>query len=235
METTQQTTRRLVALSAVVLLCAAVPHYRLDRPAPAIQMPHGASGVSGSSLLPSSIGKFRVVNRWRIPMRDNIVEEGGTYKNDEGNVVAQIALRTNNPGTHNGLRCYLARGLTLHRQFLERVASADSAGDFNISFVSDESLAGAGEKYLLIATTECRAGGCTETPLESTNRLQFLWKGDDPNPPTLDSQPVVPLSVLLQPPEGSSDGWTQEQALQQFRELMSNFKLLPLRNAYSPK
>ena len=235
METTQQTTRRLVALSAVVLLCAAVPHYRLDRPAPTIQVRHAASGVSGSSLLPPSIGKFRVVNRWRTPMRDNIVEEGGIYKKDEENVVAQIALLTNSPRTHNGLVCYLARGLTLQRQFLERVASADSAGDFNISFVSDESLAGAGEKYLLIATTECGAGGCTETPLESTNRLQFLWRGDDPNPPTLESQPVVPLSVLLQPPEGSSERWTQEQALQQFRELMSNFKLLPLRNAYSPK
>jgi hypothetical protein len=168
-------------------------------------------------------------------MSDNIVEEGGIYQKDEGNVVAQIALLINSPRTHNGLICYLARGLRLQRQFRERVASADSAADFNISFVSDESLAGAGEKYLLIATTECRAGGCTETPLESTNRLQFLWRGDDPTPPTLESQPVVPLSVLLQSPEGSSDRWSQEHALQQFRELISNFKLLPLRNAYSPK
>ena len=113
------------------------------------------------------------------------------YQNDEGNVVAQIALRTNAPGTHNGLKCYLARGLPLQRQFLEHVAAADSAGDFNIAFVGDESLTGTGEKYL-------------------------------------------PLSVILQSTERSSDKWNEEHALQQFRELMSNFKLLPLRNAYPP-
>lgn len=168
-------------------------------------------------------------------MDNNIVEEGGMYRNDEGSVVAQIALRTNTPGTHNGLRCYLARGLTLQRQFLEQVAAADSAGDFNIAFVGDESLTGAGEKSLLIATTECRAGGCAETPLQSTNRFQLLWRRDDPNSPTLESQFVVPFSVILQSAEGSSGRWNQEYALQQFRELMSNFKLLPLRNAYSAK
>jgi hypothetical protein len=168
-------------------------------------------------------------------MDDKMVEEGGMYQNEEGSVVAQIALRTNDHGTHNGLKCYLTRGLTLQRQFLEQVATADSAGDFNIAFVSDESLTGAGEKYLLIATTECRAGGCTETPLESTNRFQVLWRGDDPNRATHESQFVVPLSVILQSTEGSSERWSQEHALQQFRELMSNFKLLPLRNAYSPK
>ena len=218
----------------MVLLCAAVPHYRWDRAAPTIQTPPASGGVSVSSLLPASIGKFRVVNRWRAQMTDNIVEEGGMYQNDEGNVVAQIALRTNAPGTHNGLKCYLARGLPLQRQFLEHVAAADSASDFNIAFVGDESLTGAGEKYLLIATTECRAGGCTETPLERTNEFQVLWRRDDPNRPTLESHLAVPLSVILQSTERSSDKWNQDHALQQFRELMSNFKLLPLRNAYPP-
>jgi hypothetical protein len=233
METIQQTIRRLVALSAVVLLCAAVPRYRFDRSAPTIQKPHAASGVSVSSLLPSSIGEFRVVRRWRTQMGNNVAENGGMYQNQEGNVVAQIALLTDFLGPHNGLKCYLARGLPLQRQSLERVAAADSASDFNIAFVSDESLTGAGEKYLLIATTECRAGGCTETPVERTNSLRVFWKWEDPDRPRRESH-VVPLSVILQSTEGSSDRWSQEHALQQFRELMSNFKLLPLRNANLP-
>lgn len=231
---TSQTIRKLIAFSAVVLVGGAVPHYWWDRSPHAEGMPHLAGGLSAEALLPPSIGKFHAVDRWRLPQDRGVIEEGATYQDSEGRVSAQVDLRTNNVGVHNGLACYMVRGMTLQRSLLERVTAADSMGDFNIAFVKDDSLEGTGQSDVLIATTQCTAAGCTELPLRMTNGIQLIW------PDTLWQQPLrfwyeplVPLSVKLQTRERSQDGWDQQQALKEFRELMANFKLLPLRNLYA--
>lgn len=155
------------------------------------------------------------------------------YQYAEGKLLAQIVLRTNDFGGHNGLACYLVRGVSLQTQFLDRVRAADSVANFNIAFVKDESLAGAGHADLLIATTECRATGCTEIPVRMSNDFRIMWPNAIWHPENNIYQYVVPLSVTLQSLE-YQDGWDQTQALAQFHELMTRFKLLPLRSFYSP-
>ena len=231
---TSQSKHKFVAFSALVLLGGAIPHYWWDGPARAHGPVDVSSNVSAETLLPPSIGKFHAVDRWRLPQGRGVIEEGATYQDSEGKLTAQIDLRTNNVGVHNGLACYMVRGMTLQRSFLERVTAADSTGDFNIAFVKDDSFEGAGQSDLLIATTQCTAAGCTELPLRMTKGIQLVWPDALwQQPLRFWYQPLVPLSVKLQAGEHFQNGWDQQQALKEFRELMANFKLLPLRNLYA--
>lgn len=230
METVQQTTRKLAALAAVILLCAVAPQHWSDRSAPA--RPGSTSrGVSPESLLPFSLGKFHVVNRWTFPKKGNPAEIGAIYQDAEARHIAQVSIHF---GPHDGLRCYLARGIPVRRQSLESLSAADSIADFNIAYLIDESLTGAGRATLLMATTTCTAGGCSESSVPRTGGLRLIWPSLTVESGKFLEQAAVPLSVTLQSQEYPADGWDEKHALEQLRELISNFRLLPLRDVYVP-
>ena len=91
METVQQTTRKLVAFSALVLLGAGFPHYSWDRPEP-LHSRHASREGSPEYLLPSTIGEFHVVERRTFPQKGDLAEIGAIYQDTEGKYLAQIAI-----------------------------------------------------------------------------------------------------------------------------------------------
>jgi hypothetical protein len=187
------------------------------------------SHLSLCCLSPSA--KFHLVNRWTFPEKGNPAEIGAIYQDAEARHLAQISIHF---GPHDGLICYLARGIPLRRQFLQSLAAADSIADFNIAFLIDESLAGAGQATLLMATTTCTAGGCSESSMPRTGGLRLIWPPFTRENGQFLEQAAVPLSVTLQSREYQADGCDEKHALQQLRELLSNFRLLPLRDVYAP-
>jgi len=166
-------------------------------------------------------------------LEHGVIEEGAIYRDAIGKQMAQIALQLNRSGAHNGLACYLSHGIPLQKQHIEQVRASDSEADFNIAFVSDQSLTGAGQATLLIATTECMPGGCTEAPMKHSYGVSILRSEFDKNDRRFKNQLLVPLSITLQSLEPSGNALDQEHALRQFRELVSSFGLLPLRTAHS--
>lgn len=226
METIQQTTRKLVAFSALVLLGAGFPHYSWDRPEP--RHSHYASSESSSEyLLPSTIGEFHVVERRTFPKKGDLIQIGAIYQDTERKHLAQIAIHI---GPHDGLWCYIARGVPLERELLEPATTADSVANFNIAFLRDESLTGSGRANLLMAFTDCMATGCTAPQTQTTSGLQVVlptWARQDRR--SLE-QCTLPLSITLQSLSEPANKWSEQDALKQFRALIANFRLLPLRN-----
>ena len=218
MENLQKTIRKLVAFAALVVVLAGIPHFLLDRSPRVIR----TAGGSYEYLLPEEIGKFHVLNRWK-----NAIEQGAIYQDRNGKQIAQFAIMINAPGRHDGLNCYLARGIPLQSLQSEHLQAADSTANFEVGFIGDQSLnGGLGHSVLFIASTQCDAEVCTQAPAPMSMGLQMTWlrpakiHHDDAEQPR-----VVPVSITFQ----SFDAEGADQALLQFRELMSNFKLVPLR------
>jgi hypothetical protein len=228
METVKQRAQKLAAFSAVVLLGAALPYYRWEQPVP-VHPPHATSRVSPEDLLPFSIGEFHVVDRWTFPQKGGPVEIGAIYQDAAGKHLAQIAIHI---GPHDGLRCYIARGVPLKGQFEEQVVAADSVADFNISLLGDESMAGVGQTNLLMASSDCAATGCAATPRQGNGGLRIVFPILAPESEEFSDQHTLSLFITLQSHEHSTDGWDEQHAVNQFGALMANFRLLPLRNLY---
>jgi hypothetical protein len=228
METVKQRAQKFAAFSAVVLLGAAFPHYWWGQTVP-VHPRHATGGVSPEDLLPLSIGEFHVVDRWTFPQKGDPAEIGAIYQDAAGKHLAQIAIHM---GPHDGASCYIARGIPLQRQFEEQVAAADSVADFNISLLGDESMAGLGQRSLLMATSACTATGCAAAPRQRNDGLRIVFPKLAPGSDEFSDPRTLSLSIVLQSHEHSADGRDEQHAAEQFRALMTNFRLLPLRNFY---
>jgi hypothetical protein len=228
MEESQQTIRKLVAFTALVLVLAGVPHFLLDRKAAIVPRPQ----QSYEYLLPAAIGKFHVVNRWRNVKESPVIEQGATYQDASGAQTAQFDIMIHDSRDHNGLLCYITRGMPLRGRRTEQVQAVDSTANFDVGFIGDQSLNGAGRSTLFIASTECAHGGCRQAPLpqQSSTGPHIVWlPSAKAQRIRADAASFVPLSVTFQSFGNNGETQDQEQALLQFRELISNFKLAPLR------
>jgi hypothetical protein len=228
METVKQRAQKLAAFSAVVLLGAAFPYYWWEQTVP-VHPPHATSEKSLEHLLPFSIGEFHVVDRWTFPQKGDPVEIGAIYQDAAGKHLAQIAIHM---GSHNGIECYIARGIPLQSQFEEQVIAADSVADFNVALLGDESMAGLGQTNLLMASSDCTATGCAGTPRQSNDGLRIVFPIVASESEEFPDQRTLALSITLQSHEHFADGRDEQHAVKQFRALMANFRLLPLRNFY---
>jgi len=232
MEQSQQATRKLVAFAAVVVLCAGAPHFLLDRRS----LPHQESRSqqdSPETFLPAIIGDFHVVSRNRNILPRQEIEHVAIYQDRTGTQTAQFDVRVNS-SAHNGLACYLMRGMTVQWKRTEEVQSADSIGSFEISSIADQSITGSGRSALFMASTECTPEHCSESPLKVENRPELVWSGSDSEAHgTPRSREVVPLSITFQSVGEGGNVQDQKQALSQFRKLISSFKLAPLRELSS--
>ncbi|WP_158750607.1 hypothetical protein [Acidobacterium sp. S8] len=168
------------------------------------------------------------MNRWINP-QGSVVEQGAIYQDASGRQTAQFDIMIN-AGAHNGLACYLTRGMVLESRRAERVQAADSSAIFDVGFIGDQSLSGAGHSTLFIASTVCGAGGCGEAPLLIKDAPQIVWSraAKAQREPAYQSRPI-PLSITFQSVGGTGNAGDQEQAVLQFRDLISKFKLVPLR------
>jgi len=181
-------------------------------------------------LLPAELGKFHVVNRWKSALQKPIVEQGAIYQDLTGKLTAQFAIMINFSGDHNGLNCYLAHGMPLQSHRTERVQAADSSAIFDVGIMGDQSVIGAAHSTLFIASTECGTQGCRQPPFLANAAPRIVW-----SPPTnaqrdsADKSQSIPLSITFQSAGGTGDAQDQEQAMLQFRDLVSKFKLVPLR------
>ncbi|WP_158747920.1 hypothetical protein [Acidobacterium sp. S8] len=211
-----QTIRKLVPFATLVVVLAGVPHFLLDRK-PRVNQ---TAGRSYEYLLPEEIGQFHVLNRWK-----NAIEQGAIYQDRNAKQVVQFDIRINSPGSHDGLSCYLARGMSLQSLQFEHLQTADSTANFEVDFIGDQSLNGLGHSVLFIALTQCDAEVCTQVPAPLSTGLQVTWLRPAKVENDVEDPRVVPLSITFQ----SFDAEGPDQALLQFRELMSNFKLVPLR------
>ena len=228
MEESQRTIRKLLAFAAVVALLGGVPHFLLNRKqlAAAKLIPDR----SYEYLLPAELGKFHVVNRWKSALRKPIVEQGAIYQDPTGKLTAQVAILFNLSGDHNGLQCYLTQGLPLQSHRTEQVQAADSSAIFDVGFIGDQSLSGAGHSTLFIASTECGARGCRQPPFLASKAPRIVWlRPAKAQRDPADESRSIPLSITFQSVGGTGDAQDQEQAMLQFRDLVSKFKLVPLR------
>jgi hypothetical protein len=224
MEQSQKASPKLVAFAALVLLCAGLPHFLLDRKA----ADRAPGQYSVEALLPPVVGSFQVVNREQGVLGRGI-EHVAIYQDSARRRTAQFALITNY-GIHNGVACYLARGMPVQWRRVEEMKSADSSATFEIVSLGDQSLKGGNRSALFIASTECTTVGCREIPLEIRSGLQLGWIRKKLGTESISAQRrPVPLSITFQSTSVDGSVKTQEQALSEFRELISNFKLNPLR------
>jgi hypothetical protein len=225
MEQPQKANLKLVAFAAVVLLCAGVPHFLFDRTRPKISV----GNYLPETLLPPTIGTFHVVSRKQVGGAGEVIEHVAIYQDPTGRQTAQFDLRINS-ASHNGVACYLARGMPVQWRRIEQLQSADSTAGFEIASIADQSLRGAAGSVLFIASTECMAEGCREIPLEIRTGPQLIWLRN--NLETRSATPgkmPVPLSITFQSIGKDGNVQDQEQALSDFRKLVANFNLNPLR------
>ena len=225
MEQSQKANLKLVAFTTLVLLCAGVPHFLFDRTRPKNSTGH----YSPESLLPPTIGTFHVVNRKQVGEAGDVIEHMAIYGDPTGRQTAQFDLRINS-ASHNGVACYLARGMPVQWRRIEQVQSADLSASFEIASIADQSLRGSAGSVLIIASTECTPEGCREIPLQIRTGPQLIWLRSN-----LQTQSVgpgekpVPLSITFQSIGKDGNVQDQEEALSDFRKLVASFKLNPLR------
>ncbi len=231
MARSQQATRKLVAFTAVAVLCAGVPHFLLDRRS----LPHHEShsqDYSPEAFLPAVIGDFHIVSRNRNTLSRQETEHVAIYQDRTGKQTAQFDVRVNS-GAHDGLACYLSRGMAVQWRRIEEVKSADSLGSFEISSLVDQSITGSGRTVLLMASTECKPEGCSELPLKVQNRIQLVWSQSPGEAGAPQIANAVPLSIAFQSLLEDGKVQDQAQALSQFRKLILSYKLAPLRELSS--
>lgn len=225
MEQDQQLIRKLVAFAAVILFFAGLPHVFLERHTSASASGSRKVPISPETLFPPVIGDFHVTDRERIQLREGIIEYVASYSDVSRARTAQFTL-FDNVSRHNGSNCYLARGMRMREQYLEKIQTADSIVAFQISFFEDESLNASTGSSVLIASTLCSSAGCTESPLGVRDGLRLAFIR--PNLAiTRGDQESIPLSVLFQSNYGAAD----QETLAQFRKLMSNFRVGVLEEA----
>jgi hypothetical protein len=236
MEQSQKTIRRLVAFAVLVLPLAGVPHFRLDRKQIAARLPDRSIAAwlpdrSYEYLLPATMGKFHVVNRWRNLVPNQAIEQGATYQDSTGKQTAQFAIWLNFPKDHNALVCYLTRGMALRENRTEQVQAADSPAKFDVGFFGDQSLNGADHSTLFVASTVCRAEGCLEAPSAWSSAAPHLaWSmSAETQHERANLARSISLSITFQSLGSAGEMQDQQQAWLQFRELVSNFRLIPLR------
>lgn len=224
MEYSQQTIRKLIAFAVAVGLLAGLPHFLFDRKQETVKVWER----SYEYLLPAEIGGFHVVNRWTNVQSHSVIEQGAIYQDSSGRKTAQFDIMVNASGSHNGLACYLARGMTLRERRIEQIQAADSSATFDVGFVGDQSIGGTGHSTLLIASTECGSKGCWRTP-DSSESAQIIWfqhpKATSDHTP---HSTFVPISITFQSLNSDGKAQDRESALLEFRELVSNFRLVPL-------
>ncbi len=225
MEQSQKASLKLVAFAAVVLLCAGVPHFLFDR----IQLKNSTGSYLAETLLPPTIGTFHVVNRKQVGEAGDVIEHVAIYQDPTGRQTAQFDLRINS-ASHNGVACYLARGMPLQWRRIEQVQSADSSASFEIALPSGSVVAWRRPFCSLHSLYGVYAGRLPEIPLQIRTWPQLVWLRN-----SLETQSVtpskkpVPLSITFQSISKDGNVQDQEQALSDFRKLVASFKLNPLR------
>jgi hypothetical protein len=228
MDKDQGTTRKVIVFAVAVILLAGVPHFLYDR-VPLKASPRKLD-YSQVSLLPPAIGNFHAVNRWKNnDLPDGAIEQGAIYEDPTGTQTAQFDIMINLQN-HDGLRCYITHGMSVQSHRTEVVQSADSKATFDIAFLGDRSIKGNAQTVLLIASTECGSKGCVRAAgPSSTYTSGIIWR---PNSIQQTAITQVPLSITFE--TNSRDGGTADdvRAIQQFRQLISNFKLAPIQNLY---
>jgi hypothetical protein len=228
MDKDQTITRKLVVFAVAVILLAGLPHFFYDRsslnasPRP-LNYPQG-------SLLPSTIGNFHAVNRWKNDLSNRAIEEGARYEDPTGTETAQFDIMINMQH-HNGAVCYISQGMLVQSRRTEEVQSTDSAAIFDIAFFADQSIISGPQTVLLMASTECGSKGCRPSPIPfKSPAFRIIWS---PNSPKSSEITQVPLSITFQ--TSRSDGGTIDEAhaIQQFRQLIANFRLAPIQHLYT--
>lgn len=224
MEQNQHSTRKLVALTAAILVCAGVPHFLMERHGSAPQGEGGLGRVSPKALFPAAIGGFHAIDQEVKLLRNGAVDYVTTYSDPGKEQTAQFALFRNTP-PHSGAACYLTSGMHMREQHVEKLQTADSSAAFQISSFEDESRRPGTGSPVLIASTVCSSAVCTDSALSIPNGwARFALVGANSAADHKDQRPVS-LSILFQ----SNDGASDQETLTQFRELMSTVSVGDLR------
>jgi len=206
-----------IGVFAAVVVIAVVPRLTLQRyrrPAPRL------SAIAGSrTLLPQSVGSFRLVRHYRMPAHGEI-ETGGTYADADREQVT-VDLFLNAVATHNAIGCIIGRGW---RPIWQRVTSVRTAGG---PAIFDLALFEFNGGLSLAASTQCYAATCEERAIP-----RLGW--DLPNLRAADllhseSRPV-PLTIFLEEP-GQVRLEGEHRLLQRFHRFVSVLDLRPLHQA----
>lgn len=231
MEQLKATTLKLVAFGVAVLVCAGVPYLLSDqgsyqRGSASRPAPHWPD-----TTFPAAIGGFHVVNRWQNRLSNEVTEYGALYQDPTGTQTAQFDTLFN-IGPHDGSDCYLARGMKFQWRRVVEVHTADSIAGFEIVSMEDESMAGSDHATLLIASTNCTRDACKDLTLnfKTGTGPHLVWTRPASSKKNATGSWVpVSLSITFESFANGDHAQDEEQALSQFRKLMSNFRLNPLR------
>jgi len=222
MEQTRATAYKLLALTVIVLSCAGAGHWLTDRQQRQTYLPER----SYEYLLPSQIGGFHVISRWKDLLQKHAIKQYARYEDATRNQSAQIDILINNP-EHDGVLCYVARGVSVNERRNEMVQGGDLSAAFDVAFIGDQSLTDGRRPTLLVASTECNSKGCVNPGFNTNNEPKLFWP-HSPTSSTVSEAQFVPVTITFQslPDHGSVVG--RDAILLQFREFVSNFRFLPL-------
>jgi len=216
MDKQSTTIAKIIAFAAVVLLCAGVPHFWHDR---AQKAPRILLDPRSANLLPDNVGSYSVRNRSNFIEFDSL-EQVAIYSDKSGAETVQADLRLNSG--HNGLNCYIARGIPVVWSGLEEVQAADSTAIFDVKILKGASVVTGGYSMYLLAATQCNATKCTENLMPIEDRIGIRLGA-----PAVVGNGVeaVPLSIVI---ESSSATASKDQLIRQLRVFMKDMPLVPL-------
>lgn len=216
-------TAKLIAFAIVVFGCAGVPHFLYDH---AIAAPVTSANLNSLHLLPASVGYYALRTRTSNAIAPNVIEQVAVFVNVSNHEIVQISTFLNG-APHDGIDCYLTRGIPVVWSGTEEVQARDSVAYFRVSVLKGNSIdASTDNSYFLIAAAECAPDGCSE---EDVTQNQFgIFRKPVDNPL---HRVTVPISIVLQPAgfERTSTVAAQKDALlRDLRQFMIDLPLHPL-------
>lgn len=222
METTRNTTLKLIAFAALIFTCAGVPHFLFDRARPAqASLPDSEL----TALFPDRVGEYVLKSRMSSDYAKKPFEQVGIFVNPANHEIAQVSVLLDS-SSDNGIDCYRARGLSIRWRSTEEVQALDSVASFDVALLEAPSIdSGAGASLILIASSECAPGRCAQLP--SPDALTEIFQTQDAS-----RLAVTPMSIVLQPAMGNSQlpfAARKDALMRDFRRFMASFPLHPMR------
>jgi hypothetical protein len=210
---------KLMAFGLVVATLLAVA-----QPLRAHMRVHPSMEDAAVILVPSALDGFDKGSQWNHVLQGTTVEQGALYSPLAGGSEVQLDFYRNSASPHNGAGCYLSQGERLRSQQMMMLPTQTGAESFLVTFMTD------GHQLRLVASTECRAEGCSEEKVHTGFRLDVFSGLFQER-----SAGVVPVSIVLRRPYDSRDDLATHEAalLTQARQFLQQLDLSTARQLAS--
>jgi hypothetical protein len=201
--------RKLIAFAATLVILGGLKI--------ALVRPSGAAAPPLSALLPETIGKFKLVRRWKNTTGFG-TEAGADYSDGNGSPVS-FDVRPDAVMHHNTVGCFLVRGEKPRDERVGPVTTARGAVEFDVAMFEER------DGFSLVAATECYAGACVES------RRSDAWEAPQLNFAAAGGFVPVSIEITDRPVPAESRATAQARLMERFETFAAALDLGTIQQA----